>query len=167
MTAISSPLALPVQELIALVRGIAADPVSWRTLLRTPDHGAQRWWLRLLADDQVDVWLLSWLPGQSTDLHDHAGSAAAFAVVSGVLGEVRVDAATGRRRNHLRQRGSITWLAPGMIHDVHGAGTGPAVSIHAYSPPLREMTYYADGPTGMRAVRTVRTDEPEQTGIAE
>ena len=41
-------------------------------------------------------WLLSWLPGQGTGLHDHGGSAGAFAVVRGTLHErvgARADAA--------------------------------------------------------------------------
>src|SRR3954447_27009918 len=35
----------------------------------------------------AQVWLLSWLPGQGTDLHDHGPSAGAFAVARGMLTE--------------------------------------------------------------------------------
>ena len=52
-------------------------------------------------------------------------------------------------------------FGPRHIHDVVNTGAAPAVSVHAYSPPLRSMTYYATGAYGVRKVRTVLTEEPE------
>lgn len=161
MTTSLRPVALSLSELTTLVRSVADDSALWQSRVRIPD-GAQRWWTRLSSDSRVDVWLLTWLPGQNTDLHDHGDSAAAFSVVRGRLIEVRSDRA-GHRTSYPRSPGSTTWVAPGVVHDVHGAGSKPAVSIHAYSPPLREMTYYESGLDGRLSVaRTVRTDEPEQ-----
>jgi predicted metal-dependent enzyme (double-stranded beta helix superfamily) len=147
-------------ELSALLRRTTADSDVWLPRLQLPD-GDRRWWTQLSADERVDVWLLSWLPGQNTELHDHGSSAAAFSVVRGLLAEVRIDA--GHRRVTVpRPAGSTVWLAPGVIHDMCGAGIGPAVSIHAYSPPLTRMTYYATDCTGLHTARTVQTNEPEQ-----
>lgn len=157
--AASTPL--PLAELTALVRHYTTDPDLWLPRLQLPSRD-QRWWTLLSEGGPADVWLLSWLPGHSTDLHDHGRSAAAFAVVRGALTEVRLDGG-GRPRQFVRHPGSVTWLAPGVVHDVHGAGTGPAVSIHAYSPPLTQMTYYGRGPSGrLRPQRTVATYEPEE-----
>ncbi len=147
-------------ELTALVRRTTVDSDSWLPQLRLPD-GDRRWWTQLSADERVDVWLLSWLPGQNTELHDHGSSAAAFSVVRGLLAEVRIDAAH-RHVTVPRPAGSTVWLAPGVIHDMCGAGGGPAVSIHAYSPPLTRMTYYATDGSGLHTARTVQTHEPEQ-----
>jgi predicted metal-dependent enzyme (double-stranded beta helix superfamily) len=153
--------ALSLADLTTLVGTVCADPTIWQPRLQIPD-GEQRWWTRLSTDRHVDVWLLSWLPGHTTELHDHGTSAAAFSVVRGSLVEVRAEQ-QGRRRAFLRQPGWVTWLAPGVIHDVSGAGDEPAVSIHAYSPPLEQMNYYgADDLRRLRIVRSVRTDQPEQ-----
>src|SRR6266516_7886428 len=95
------------EALAALVRSIAADPDAWQPQLRLPGLDGQRWWTRLQTDALADVWLLSWLPGQATDLHDHGPSAAAFAVVRGELAEVRIDA-YGWWSRHRRAAGSIT-----------------------------------------------------------
>jgi predicted metal-dependent enzyme (double-stranded beta helix superfamily) len=157
MPASPSAPALSLEVLTALVRRIAADQSLWHPRLVLPS-GADRWWTRLSADADADVWLLSWLPGQFTDLHDHGDSAAAFAVVQGELTELRLDRA-GEAAAHRRVPGSVTWVAPGVIHDVHGDGAGPAVSIHAYSPALERMTYYD---RSGRAVRTVQTSAPEE-----
>jgi predicted metal-dependent enzyme (double-stranded beta helix superfamily) len=152
---------LSLSDLTALVRAAAADPEMWQSRLRLPT-AADRWWTRLAADSHVDLWLLSWLPGHTTELHDHGSSAAAFTVVEGVLSERRLEG-RGRPTHYDRRPGSVIWLAPAVIHDVSGAGNAPAVSIHAYSPPLREMNYYAPDQHGTpRVVRTVRTDQPEQ-----
>lgn len=147
-------------DLTALVRSIADSPHRWQPRLRIPDAGEDRWWTRLSTDSRVDVWLLSWLPGQATELHDHGWSAAAFSVVRGRLIEVRVEH-TGGRVSYTRAPGSVTRIAPGVVHDVRGSGRGPAVSIHAYSPPLAQMTYYAADTDGLRPVRSVRSEEPE------
>jgi quercetin dioxygenase-like cupin family protein len=147
-------------ELTCLVRAVAADTARWQSRLRLPGCD-DRWWALLATSNDVDVWLLSWLPGQATDLHDHGSSAASFTVVRGQLSEIRVDP-DGRATSYRRRPDSVTWLAPGVIHDVGGAGDEPAVSIHAYSPPLREMTYYArDAHDQLRVARTIGTHQPE------
>ena len=151
---------LPTSDLTALVRAVTLDEQLWLPRLRFP-HGTERWWTQILADGGVDVWLLSWLPGHSTDLHDHGPSAAAFAVVRGRLGELR-QRSDGRLHAITHRTGAVTALAPGVLHDVHGAGKGPSVSIHAYSPPLREMNYYELDRAGtVRRTRSVQTTEPE------
>jgi hypothetical protein len=151
-------------ELLRLVRTIADDPVTWEPIFELPD-GSDRWWTRLYTGRRFDLWLLSWLPGGGTDLHDHGPSAAAFAVVRGALSEIRVDG-RGRSRTYLRRSGSATALVPGVIHDVNGAGDGLSVSIHAYSPPLRGMSYYARDERGVpRHLRTAHTSSPEQETV--
>jgi len=152
------PVPLDLAELTTLVREISADEAFWRPHLQFPESDA-RWWTRLWTDPDVDVWLLSWLPGQATELHDHGISAAAVAVLSGQLTETRMEA--GRPTVHARPAGTTTWVAPGVVHDVHGSGTGPAASIHAYSPPLNRMNYY--DPAGIHVLRSVATTEPEES----
>src|SRR4051794_24942671 len=148
-------------ELLQLVGRIAADTASWQGRLRLP-AGDERWWTQLHGRADVDVWLLSWLPGSTTQLHDHGGSTAAFTVVRGVLREVRLDR-RGHRIEKQRRTGAATVVPPQVIHDVNGAGTGPAVSIHAYSPPLRTMNFYAVDAAGKRQLTdTAEVDGPER-----
>lgn len=58
----------------------------------------ERWSTRLWGDDDVDVWLISWVPERSTELHDHAGSLGALTVVSGALAERSWDGEALRER---------------------------------------------------------------------
>ena len=64
--------ALDVDELSALTRSLAAQPDLWQPLVQFQESG--RWWTRLDGPPGVDVWLLTWLPSQGTELHDHGAS---------------------------------------------------------------------------------------------
>ncbi|GAA4973070.1 cysteine dioxygenase family protein [Kineococcus glutinatus] len=155
--------ALPASEatrtLAALVRGIAARPQLWRPAVRF--GAAERWWTRLDAPAGVDVWLLTWLRSQGTDLHDHGGSAAAFTVVAGTLTESRATRDGALHAVPLTPAGGARTVEPDVVHDVRNDHDEPAVSIHAYAPRLQRMSFYAVTGTGLTRVRTVRTDEPE------
>ena len=157
----SRPSRVSRAELATIVRAVAADEQLWLPRLVLPTGGERRW-TQLVGRQTVDVWLLSWLPGHSTDLHDHGFSAAAFTVVRGRLNELRLGA-DGRLHSSRRTPGTVTTVPAGVVHDVHGAGRSPAVSIHAYSPPLREMNYYdLDSYGDLHRIRSVQTPEPER-----
>jgi hypothetical protein len=152
---------LPTTQLAAVVREIAADTASWRPLVQFGTN--ERWWTRLRSDDDVEVWLLTWLTGTGTDLHDHGGSAAAFTVVEGVLSELRADRWSDARTVTTLRTGGTREVAPSVVHDVSNPSELPAISIHAYSPPLQSMTFYDAAPSGLRVRRTTLTNEPEPT----
>src|SRR3954451_22035183 len=152
------PRTLTLHQLDRLGHAFANAESRWTPLLRFGPDG-RRWWTRLHNDDSVDVWLLNWLPGQLTDLHDHGSSAAAFVVARGSLEEVRANQA-GTRHTIVHRAGQTSWIPTGAIHDVRAVDE-PAVSIHAYSPPLEQMTYYEpDEARGLLAVRTLVGTEP-------
>jgi Cysteine dioxygenase type I len=118
-----------------------------------------RWHQRIYRDRRVDVWLISWLPTQGTQLHDHGGSAGSFTVLSGELTEAVVGG--GRLRDNVRAAGDSVGFGARYVHDVRNLSAAPAVSVHAYSPPLATMTFYdlADG--RLERLATLATDDPE------
>ena len=90
----------------------------------------------------AQVWLLSWLPGQGTDLHDHGGSAGALAVVRGTLSET-----VGAREGATElTAGRVRHFGPHHVHRVANSGAEAAVSVHVYTPRLTVMnTYRVEG----------------------
>jgi predicted metal-dependent enzyme (double-stranded beta helix superfamily) len=153
----ATPSRLELAELSALVRHYSREQHRWQPLVQySPDR---RWWTRLYGDDHADVWLLSWLQDQNTELHDHGDSAAAFTVVRGELTETR-STREGTLLDSAIRRNELRWMAPGVIHDVRNTRPQPAVSIHAYSPPLTAMTFYEQTPQGLEQRHTEHTRSP-------
>jgi rhodanese-related sulfurtransferase len=138
---------------------LAARRDLWEALVI--EDAEQRWHLKLHQSLFFDVWLLGWQTSQETDWHDHGGSAGSFAVAGGsLLEEFR---RPGNRRLARREMsgGGATSFGATHVHNVRHAGMGPALSIHAYSPPLVAMTYYELGPFGLTAKETLAVDSPE------
>ncbi|NKQ56307.1 cupin domain-containing protein [Amycolatopsis sp. K13G38] len=128
----------------------AADRDRWRDLLRyDPD---QRFFTLITRADEQEIWLMGWLPGQHTDLHDHAHSTGAFTVVSGSLTEtVARRAPDGRAVTelHALTAGQSRVFGPGYVHQVRNEGPDPAISIHVYRSGGRAMRpYHLDPVTG-------------------
>jgi rhodanese-related sulfurtransferase/mannose-6-phosphate isomerase-like protein (cupin superfamily) len=96
-----------------------------------------RWYERLHHGEDHDIWVISWLPGQSTGFHDHGESSGAFVVATGTLEEHRPGEPT-----IVIDPGQARAFGPDYAHDVRNASSAPAISIHAYSPPLNEMNKY-------------------------
>jgi Cysteine dioxygenase type I len=132
-------------ELRALVAQIAADPVQWRHLVRHTD--AERTFEQLRRDQHVDIWVISWTSGSDTGFHDHDLSRGAVAVVDGEVIEERL-VIGGPHRELLHRTGDVFDFDASHVHRMRQVHHRPAVSIHAYSPPLWRMGSYAVAPDG-------------------
>jgi predicted metal-dependent enzyme (double-stranded beta helix superfamily) len=136
------------------VRRMTAAPAEWVARVRLDPEG--RWYERIHLSDVHEVWLISWLPGQSTGFHDHGGSAGAFGTVWGELDECVVRPAGGQRVTVGRvTAGVVRSFGPRYVHDVRNtSASSVAVSVHAYSPPLSAMTRYDLTPGGLVVAAT-------------
>ena len=101
VSAVSAPTRLRVPDLLHATDRSADDVLSGRYDHLLPAGGPpvnDRWFTRLYGDDELDIWLISWVPDRSTEMHDHGGSLGALTVVSGTLRETRWDGEPLRRR---------------------------------------------------------------------
>lgn len=143
---VSGPTRLRLPDLLLETDRAAADVLDGRHDHLLPPGGLPadaRWFTRLRGDDDLDVWLISWVPGRHTELHDHGGSLGALTVLSGALDEYRWDGDRLRRRR--LDAGDQAAFPLGWVHDVVWARSQvptPTLSVHAYSPPLAAMSYY-------------------------
>jgi hypothetical protein len=182
---VSGPTRLRLADLLHLTDRSADEVLRGRYDHLVPADGVPtddgRWFVQLHGDGEVDIWLISWVPGHPIGLHDHGGSLGALTVLSGPLDEFRWD---GTRLRHRRlEAGDQAGFPLGWVHDVVGAprastvstaATGAvrttriapqesSLSVHAYSPPLTVMSYYevTDQQT-LRRTHTELTDQPEK-----
>ena len=139
-------------ELELLVGELAARPELWVELV---EHDpSQRHYIELFRDEHVATWLICWMEDHDTGFHDHDVSAGGVAVVSGSVREERL-ALGASPRQRLFVAGERFHFTAADIHRVRHAGDQPAVTLHAYSPPLERMGAYevaADGTLARHAV---------------
>lgn len=101
------------------------------------------------SSDHYDFLVICWKPGQSSPIHDHAGSSCAFRVVAGKASEVRYR--RSRTGTDLVESLSTIEYAEGdvcsaqdeEIHKIANDSAGDLVTLHIYSPPLK-MNYYRE-----------------------
>ncbi len=126
-------MSLTTAQLEEFVRALVAEPERWAHLVR--HSGDVRVYEQIWDDERVNAWVICWSEDQDTGFHDHDEAAAAIAVISGSVREDRLTLAGAPRSRELGAQMVFT-VPPTAIHRVLHAGTGPAVTIHAYSPPL-------------------------------
>ena len=139
-------------DLLAVARRHADVALSW-----AQRHGRRdaRTYGLLSHGEDYEVWAIDWPVDGYLELHDHGGSAGAFAVLAGSLSETTADAdGEWVRRPH--DAGGGRTFSENHIHGIVNLGTGRPTSVHVNSPPLERMTFYrlVDG-----AMVAERTDE--------
>jgi predicted metal-dependent enzyme (double-stranded beta helix superfamily) len=132
-------------DLGRLIEDIAPRLDLWPPLVIS-DRRRRRYRL-LYEDPQLDIWVLSWMPGQKTGFHDHGDSNVALTTVQGAVLEQQIRLGTPNIERELIpgrfQRGPA-----GYIHSVTHTSGEPAVTLHAYSPPLTNVGQYRAGAEG-------------------
>lgn len=135
----SSPAWTP-RELRDLTRYLATELAAPLLDVVEVDE-QQRWWTRLALTSGVEVWLLTWAPGQGTEPHDHGGAAGSFAVLFGALREDhRYPPGPSRSTEHAL--GAALGFGAGRAHQLRNTSSVNSASVHAYSPPLLPVRHY-------------------------
>jgi mannose-6-phosphate isomerase-like protein (cupin superfamily) len=138
-------MSLTLEELKQFASNLAASPHLWEHLVRPADDA--RVYELIWDDEDVNSWVICWSEDQDTGFHDHDVSGAAISVISGHVREDRL-ALAAAPRSRIVGPGTTLTVPPVAIHRVLHTGDAPAVTIHAYSPPLARTGAYRVGPGG-------------------
>jgi hypothetical protein len=176
---VDARLPLPAGVLADIAAGLAEARTLWQAVVRYEADGRQP--VRLLVTERYEAWVIGWLDGQGVRMHDHGASAGTIVVTAGELTELvppdalpsgaagaqpaeKADVSFPRPPSEVvgagdsverRLTAGRVWPVPvGAVHDVVNRSPEPATSIHVYSPPLTQMTYY--DPATLRPVETVQ-----------
>jgi len=142
--------------LTEFVERLTADQHRWRHLVRHAED--VRVYEQIWDDDHVNAWVICWSEDQDTGFHDHDASSAAIGVISGHVREERLRLGA-RPSARVLGPGSTFTVPAAAIHRVLHAGADPAVTIHAYSPPLARTGAYRFGANGEILRDAVSIDE--------
>ncbi|SDG57394.1 Cysteine dioxygenase type I [Lentzea fradiae] len=147
------------EDLAKIAEAVAARPSLWEEGLRQTT--AERTYAEVFTNEHLGVWAISWMAdGHDTGFHDHDRSCGAVHVVCGCI-----------RHEHLRLGARPVGAAVGeggtfcfddtFIHRMRREpGSAATVTIHAYSPPLRQTGQYGEHPDGL--LHRTPTDSEEQ-----
>jgi cysteine dioxygenase len=100
---------------------------------------------------RFELLLIGWKPGDFTPIHDHAGSLNLVRVHRGILSSREFEVVSSGRplRTAIRLKserdlgsGEIASVTEVGIHQLANTSRRNLLTIHLYSPPLREMTVY-------------------------
>jgi hypothetical protein len=131
-------------NIVKIATSLANQRALWEPLVSYDP--VARYYVRLAREHDFEAWLLTWLPGQGTDWHDHGGSAGAFITLRGVLTERHAQIGYGLPRiipgGRELASGTLRSFGVRHIHEVINRGVEPAVSLHVYAPSLVEMQQY-------------------------
>ena len=127
------------------VAHLAASPELWEHAVR---HASDvRVYEQIWDDEDVNAWVICWSEDQDTGFHDHDDSSAAIAVIEGQVREDRLRVGDPPRSRTFGP-GQVFTVPAVAIHRVLHAGDVPAVTLHAYSPPLARTGAYRIGADG-------------------
>lgn len=101
----------------------------------------------VVQTDNSALYVMTWLPGQFTAIHDHRGSTCGVRVLSGTMTEIRYLMApsgclypAGTSALHSGE------LSVSIDEDVHQVGNiekdEGLVTLHLYTPPMKGMKFY-------------------------
>jgi Cysteine dioxygenase type I len=133
------PLSFSALQAIAAGLGQVRRPV---TLTERDDPDAPRS-TRLLVTAAYDVWLITWPPGSRLTTHDHGEARGVLKVVEGDLEETVADTGqSGPPRTRRLRAGESSRLEGLTPHALANVSTAETTTVHAYSPPLAEFTFF-------------------------
>ena len=145
---------LDTAELRDLAEWLGRKP--WHDLCLDVD--AERSYRELFYGERLSTWLIHWGETADTGFHDHARSAAAVHVIRGRVRDERLKIGrepAGREYGP----GETFTIEPSDIHRVLHAGDEPALTVHAYSPPLLQMGAYLVEPDGTLTRHTITQEQ--------
>jgi uncharacterized NAD(P)/FAD-binding protein YdhS len=100
--------------------------------------------------DQYELLVMTWLNGQSSVPHDHGGSICAMLTVRGQAVEgtysVAPDGYVDPEYENVFVAGQVTAGEDAAVHTVSNPGNEVLVTVHIYSPPLRDFMRFTRRP---------------------
>lgn len=106
--------------------------------------------LEIFTNEHLDVRAMSWLtPEDDTGFHDHEKSCGAVYVLCGAIWYERLRLATGPARTSVPAGGCFAFDDTHIHRMRWKAGAGLTLTIHAYSPPLRQVWQYEQAESGL------------------
>jgi cysteine dioxygenase len=132
---VKRPLTAP--EMEALARSVDLGTLDLAGYRRFQEECYAR--NTVLLNDQCELVVICWRPGQMSAVHDHGSSHCLYLVIEGTMVEERYRLRDGEPEpvdERSFGRGDITIAKGDSVHRINNRGGKELVTVHIYSPPL-------------------------------
>lgn len=124
---------------------------------------------RVYKNNLIDILVMCWKPGQFTPIHDHKDSVCGVRVLDGVSTEIQYSKSTaGYLYPTSHSHYTDGAIMASQDEDTHQMGNlesvQPLITLHAYSPPLKNMQIYSLNKTIFNNHETVKNELEIQMG---
>lgn len=93
-------------------------------------------------NSKFDMYILTWLPNQKADFHDHAKNGCIMKILKGELKETILHTDTKHTSEKILSIQDCGYINDRLgYHSIENTGDKIAVSLHIYSPPNHVTTY--------------------------
>jgi hypothetical protein len=153
------------EELRTITRHLAEQEDFWRPQgVHDPARPSRS---QLLWSPQVEIWLIGWETDGGIEPHDHGGASGAFTVCEGTIDTHECSIAEPHevRRRTLHKGDTVTFDGD-HVHELVNRSGAPATTIHAFSPALTTMTFYAPVAGELVVARREAVADPDSSVIA-
>jgi C_GCAxxG_C_C family probable redox protein len=134
------------ENVFNLMKQVSIDPKEIKKCINfSPDNYARNLFFK---DSRFEVLVMCWGKDQKSPIHDHYTSFSVEKIFSGGILNTnyhRVDPESDVIKEADSQDlsvGDVIFSHPGEIHKIEPTNNAPAVSIHLYSPPLKQMKFF-------------------------
>jgi len=98
----------------------------------------------VFENDQFELVLICWRPGQASAIHDHGESHCLYLVIDGELEEelfeLDADGTPVSVETRTWNKGEITVAAGPDVHQIRNGSDRDLRTMHIYSPPLKQTS---------------------------
>ena len=99
----------------------------------------------IYRNKDYELFLICWMPGQISKIHNHSDNGCVFKILEGVMTEFRYDTKNLKLIEKIDYNNKTTEFISNetAYHKFGNLGITPSVSLHLYSPPLQKIRFFS------------------------
>ena len=119
------------------------DGTDWKIYSVEDSRSYSKIKVPIVTDEHFEIFVITWKPGQSSPIHNHAEFGCILKILQGNLTEYRFTEALTPKDSRTLPTNHVGFMRNDMgVHRVQNNGDTTAVSLHIYSPPNYEAKVF-------------------------
>ncbi len=136
---------IPLNDLESLLSKTLTKTTDLESFINFSEESYQR--NKIIEKTFFEVYILCWKGGQKSPIHDHKGSTCGLKVISGVATETiftrKADGKLYAASSSSFVKDQVIGSQDEDIHQIANLQNEDLITIHIYSPPLKNMATYS------------------------